>query len=182
MRKQGAFSIVMLQLILHLVGDYITQSDWMAQRKTKSSLAAGYHAFVYTLGFLIAPWLLLHLSLATGKPVPMEVPSLLALLVIGVTHFFLDRFRLARYLVWAKNYLAPSCTHELIHESIPNVYPSVPDTVLTRVNETRWWLPWSECSKTGYADTTPPWLAVWLMIAVDNTIHLLINWLALWYL
>jgi hypothetical protein len=26
----------MNQLLLHLIGDYVTQSDWMAQNKTKS--------------------------------------------------------------------------------------------------------------------------------------------------
>jgi hypothetical protein len=33
----------------------------------------------------------------------------------------------------------------------------------------------SEHTATGYPATTPDWLAVWLMIIADNTIHLLIN-------
>jgi hypothetical protein len=37
------------QLILHLIGDYVTQSDWMAQRKTKSTWAAFVHATVYSM-------------------------------------------------------------------------------------------------------------------------------------
>lgn len=32
---------------------------------------------------------------------------------------------------------------------------------------------------TGYPDETPPWLSFWLLIAADNTIHLLINSAAL---
>ena len=32
---------------------------------------------------------------------------------------------------------------------------------------------------TGYPDGTPDWLAVWLMIVADNTLHLLINHAAL---
>lgn len=32
------------------------------------------------------------------------------------------------------------------------------------------------------ADPAPPFLAVWLLILVDNTAHLLINWAALEYL
>ena len=28
---------------------------------------------------------------------------------------------------------------------------------------------------TGYPEDTPPWLAVWLLIIADNTLHLLIN-------
>jgi hypothetical protein len=45
-----------------------------------------------------------------------------------------------------------------------------------------WWQPWSECSITGYPKEAPPWMAVWLMIAADNTIHLAINELSLTYL
>lgn len=32
---------------------------------------------------------------------------------------------------------------------------------------------------TGYSEDSPPWLAVWLLYAVDNTAHLLFNELAL---
>ena len=41
----------MNQLILHLIGDYVTQSDWMAQNKTKSTWAALCHATVYGAPF-----------------------------------------------------------------------------------------------------------------------------------
>ena len=43
----------MLQLILHLIGDYLLQSDWMALNKTKCSKAAAAHAITYSLPFLI---------------------------------------------------------------------------------------------------------------------------------
>ncbi len=118
----------MTQLILHLVGDYCTQSDWMAQNKTKSTWAAFCHATVYALPFL-------------------AIASLNAWLVIWLSHLVIDRFRLARYMVYAKNFLAPRSA----------------------------WHPWSECSGTGYHKDAPPWLAVWLMIAADNTAHLAIN-------
>ena len=75
----------MLQLILHLIGDYLLQSDWMALNKTKCSKAAAAHALVYSLPFLILD------------------PSLAAFSVICITHFFIDRFRLARYVVYARN-------------------------------------------------------------------------------
>jgi hypothetical protein len=61
------------QILAHLVGDYILQSHWMAQEKTKQSLAAGVHAASYTLA-----------------------------LICG-SHVLVDRFRLARFVVWAKN-------------------------------------------------------------------------------
>jgi len=73
------------QILAHLVGDYILQSHWMATEKTKRSLAAAVHATCYTV-----PFLLLTLS-------PM------ALAFIAGTHFIIDRWRLARFVVWAKN-------------------------------------------------------------------------------
>lgn len=134
----------MIQLILHLIGDYVTQSDWMANNKTKSHLAAAVHALVYSLPFLLLD------------------PSLLAFLTILVTHFLIDRYRLARYVVYAKNFV---------------LSPHRPCDV--EYNE-RW--RWSNCSATGYPSDTPPFLAVWLLIAADNTLHLAINYLALTYL
>ncbi|MES2980761.1 MAG: DUF3307 domain-containing protein [Verrucomicrobiota bacterium] len=124
----------MIQLILHLTGDYVTQTDWMAKNKTQSSLAAGSHALVYSLPFLLLK------------------PSWEAFTVILFTHFFIDRFGLARFVVFAKNKIAN---------------PS---------------LKWGDHSVTGYHKDTPAWLAVWLLIAADNTLHLAINYSALRYL
>jgi len=73
------------QFVAHLVGDYILQSHWMATEKTKRSSAAAIHAICYTLPFL----------LITQNP--------LALAIIVGTHFVIDRWRLARFLVWIKN-------------------------------------------------------------------------------
>jgi hypothetical protein len=129
----------MEQLILHLFGDYVTQSDWMASEKTKSSIAAGAHALVYSL-----PFLLLTESLLMPR-------GMRQWMVILVTHFLIDRFRLARYVVYAKNWIAP----------------------------TRYWYAWVDCAGTGYHADRPAWLAVWLMIAADNTLHLAINYVAI---
>jgi hypothetical protein len=134
----------MIQLILHLLGDYVTQSDWMAQNKTKSSWAALCHATVYSLPFLF-------------------IGSVEAVLVIWATHFFIDPFRLARYVCWAKNFLAPRWIKD------PMFSPR-----FDRRNHD-----WSDCAGTGYHKDTQPWLAVWLMIAADNTLHLAINYAAL---
>lgn len=73
------------QILAHLVGDYLLQSHWMATEKTKQSLAAAVHAGTYTIPFLFLTW------------------SPAALAFICGTHFLIDRFRLARYLVWLKN-------------------------------------------------------------------------------
>lgn len=125
---------MMEQLLLHLIGDYVTQTDWMASEKTKRNTAAATHAVVYSLPFLLLS------------------PSALAFAVILVSHYFIDRYRLARYVVFAKNWVTN---------------PS---------------LRWADCSGTGYPGATPPWLAVWLMIIADNTLHLSINYAALRWL
>lgn len=123
------------QLIAHLVGDYLLQSDWMANGKTKNSWIAGQHALIYTLPFLL---------LTSSWP---------ALIMIAGTHFLIDRYRLARYVVYAKNWwFGMNC-------------PS-----------------WSECRQTGYPNDRPVWLSTWLLIIADNVIHILINGLAIAYL
>lgn len=124
------------QLIAHAVGDYIIQSDWMASEKTKNSVATAVHATTYTLPFLLL------------------CQSIPALLVVCLSHFIIDRWRLARYVVFAKNFLGPKWSRH----------------------------PWKDCSVTGYSKSRPDWLAFWLLIVADNTLHVLINGLALKFL
>jgi hypothetical protein len=133
------------QLVAHAIGDYVLQSDWMATEKTKKSVAALCHVLTYALPFLFLR------------------PSLPALAVIVSTHFVIDRWRLARFVVWLKNFIGPV--------SMPR------RGVLHFYN-----LPWSECRATGYPPQTPAWLAVWLLIIADNIMHVCINGLALKYL
>lgn len=140
------------QLVAHAVGDYILQSDWMANEKTKKSVAALAHVVTYTLPFL---WL-------TQSPA--------ALAVILGTHFVIDRWRLARYVCWAKNWLAPKY-----------MVRARPDGSLTIQDPIRN-LSWEECKGTGYPPDRPAWLAVWLLIIADNVMHVVINGLALKYL
>ena len=118
------------ELLAHLVGDYVIQTDHMAQRKTSESVPALLHAVTYTLPFTVL----------TRKWQPLAI--------IAGTHFVIDRWRLAKHVAWAKNQLAPE-------EYRP------PHTA------------------TGYSEETPAWMAVWLMIACDNTMHLCINHWAL---
>lgn len=120
------------QILCHFIGDYILQSDWMANNKTKRTVAAMAHVSTYCLPFLFLR------------------PSLTAFLIIVVSHFIIDRWRLARYVVWLKNWMGPN-------------------------------RPWHECSGTGYPPSTPVWMAVWLMIICDNTLHVLLNAVALAY-
>lgn len=120
----------MEQLLLHLMGDYITQSHWMATEKTKNSLAAWIHATVYAVPFLL-------------------IAQLDAWMVIWITHFLIDRFRIARYVVYLKNQMGPKHIR------------------------------WEDCKGTGYPSDVPAWLSVWLLIAADNVMHLVINYSAI---
>jgi hypothetical protein len=120
-------------LLAHLVGDYVLQTHYMATEKTKRWAPALLHAVTYGLPFLAL----------TRSPA--------ALAVIVGTHAVIDRYRLARHLVWLKNQLAPKAY---------------------RPGHTA----------TGYPEDTPAWLAVWLLIIVDNVLHISINWAALTWL
>jgi len=75
----------MEQLILHLIGDYLTQTHKMATEKTKSWFWACAHAVVY------------------GAPFVLLTKSPLVILVIMTSHMIIDRLRLARHVVFMKN-------------------------------------------------------------------------------
>jgi hypothetical protein len=142
----------MEQLLLHLLGDYVTQTDWMAQNKTRSKVAALLHAAIYTLPFLL---------LTQSTP---------ALFCIFFSHYLIDHYRLARYVVFAKNWLT-------------SPHKGDPISIL-----------WSFSSKTGYQTDVPEhlhhiygpnhpmWMATWLMIIADNMLHLGINYACLRWL
>lgn len=83
------------QLVAHAVGDYVLQSDWMANQKTKRSVACAAHVATYALPFLFLR------------------PSLAALAVIVGTHFVIDRWGLARFVCWARNVLFAPPLHEV---------------------------------------------------------------------
>jgi hypothetical protein len=146
----------MVQLLSHLFGDYILQSDWMAQNKTKRSWPAFVHALLYSLCFVPLCW-------DSNQWLGYRGHHLLPFswMVIFGTHFLIDRFRLARYVVWTKNFMGPW---------------TVKDWAITTPNASL-----SECP-TGYPPATPIWLSVWLLIVADNTLHLSINYLALGHL
>ncbi len=125
------------QILAHLVGDFIIQSDWMATNKKDRILPCLVHVLTYTIPFLFL----------TLSP--------LALLVIMGTHFAIDHWKFPQLLIWAKNWLlAP-----------PGSRPA-----------------WKACSFTGCSPERPVWLTVWLLIICDNTLHLILNGLAIRYL
>lgn len=96
----------MEQLILHLIGDFVLQSDWMARNKMKRFWPALIHALAYSLPFLL-------------------IGSVPAVSVIFATHLIIDRYRLVRFLIWWKNCLGPGqqpwaeCSETGFHRSTP---------------------------------------------------------------
>lgn len=124
------------QLLAHGVGDYILQSHWMAVTKMQKSLAAAAHALTYTLPFLLL------------------TRSVLALVVIAGTHFAIDRWRLARWVIWAKNLMGPPGSG-----------------YVARLDD-----------RTGYPAGVPDWLGGWLFIIADNILHILVNGAAIKWL
>lgn len=135
------------QLLCHTIGDYILQSDWMANEKTKRSIAALVHVATYGLPFLFLR------------------PSWTAYAVIVGTHFVIDRWRLARFVVLLKNVIGCPSVWSHVMRGKPRIH-ELPDYN----------------TATGYAPETPAWLAVWLLIIADNIMHVTINGLALRYL
>jgi hypothetical protein len=151
------------QLVAHLVGEYLAQSHWMATEKTKRTLAAAVHSVAYFL-----PFWFLH-------------PSKAAIAVIVGTHFLIDRYRLARFVVFAKNFLAPRET--VIQTRIPNADELQGENGhVTQLQIRRNWPKWEDAQATGYPSDVPPWLSFWLLIIADNTLHIVINGLTLRYL
>ncbi len=157
----------MIQLLLHLWGDYLTQSEWMAQNKTKAYFPAAIHALVYGLPFLL-------------------IGTWQAVMVIVLTHFLIDHYRLARYVVWVKNWLGAKQQWTILYgkdwTDVKEVCAGSSDfrpgcggsEIINSRN-----LPFRVCKTTGYSMSTPPWLAFWLLIIADNTLHLTINYFAL---
>lgn len=140
------------QVLIHAIGDYVLQSDWMANQKTKSWAPAIVHVITYTPLFL----------LLTTSP--------LALAVIAGTHLLIDHWRLARFVIWVRNWVG-------VPDLVDGWYPGVEDNDWSKVNK-----PWSECKATGFMPDRPPWLAVWLLIFTDNIMHVVINGMAIRWL
>lgn len=152
------------QLVLHGFGDYVVQSDYMANEKTRKSSACLAHALTYAVPFL----------LVTQSPA--------ALAVIASTHFVIDRWRLARYVCWVKNFVQPKFEWARKCDCGPDEKCGAAcGTARAKVSMVRNY-PWSECSATGYHKDRPAWMSVWLMIITDNIMHVVCNGLAISFL
>lgn len=119
----------MVQLIFHLIGDFLIQNDWMALNKKNKgwggALACFTHCTTYALPFLF-------------------IASPLQVLLIGLSHYLIDRWHLIDWFIALHNF----------KKTITNF---------------------------GYNDNRPVFLTLWLYIIVDNTFHLIFNYIILTY-
>ncbi len=117
-------------LLAHLVGDYMFQSNWMVKNKHSSCVVAAVHGFFYSIAFaLIIP-----------------DTTLFALFLIASTHAIVDRFRLAKYILIARDYVLRPTSEKFDARDY-----------------------------NGLSEFTPKGLSTAVHIIVDNTLHLLIN-------
>ena len=130
------------ELILHLIGDYVLQTEQMALRKVQSWFWAVAHALTYSLPFLV------YLHILNGD----WSRGWLAWSMIAGTHAVIDRLAIA--------------------------------STICRLKNRFWFGPGSpeRDPVTGYGVDTPPYIRFWLVVIVDNTLHLIINHVSLSYL
>ena len=136
--------LVLLGVFAHVVGDYTLQTTWMATEKLRRLSVAGVHAVTYGLPFVPLVWV----------AAPSAQRAAVVWAAIVGTHAVLDRYRVARTVIWARNQLAPEAYR----------YPR------------------TAADAGGFAPGTPLHLSGWLCTIVDNTLHVAINTVALWWL
>lgn len=95
-------SIPLLFLAAHMVGDFITQNQWMSDRKLSNWRVRWLHVSIYTLGFVPIP-------LMVGLPIRQAVAFIL---LIFITHFLTDSRRWASGDKWP---LKPLMVDQSIH-------------------------------------------------------------------
>lgn len=153
----------MEQLLCHVVGDYVLQSDWMAMNKNKRTIPCLVHILIYTSVFLFL------------------TTSWKALLVIGGVHFILDRFPIIiKRLIWMKNHVNPSICYPCYDFcDTTGYYDDSQFNTGKYVNE----------GQKNYVEDPERWgkprlffITAWLYIITDNFLHLLTNYLAIKYL
>ena len=118
------------QLILHAVGDYLIQNDWMALNKKKRSwkgeLACQVHCITYSLPFLL-------------------VGSWWSVLAIYASHYLFDRTKIVDWFLATRNGVG-------------------------------------HIRNFGFSDKRPFPVVFFVYVVVDNTFHVICNWLALYLL
>jgi len=159
----------MEQLLAHIFGDFILQSDWMAMNKNKKTFNCLVHVLIYTSVFILlgASWQVL--------------------LVIGSTHFILDRFPIIiKKLIWWKNHFPtgkyppfPFCDTTGYYDDSPYNTANNQDIITygnTFIDQSY------QKPPTEWGVKRHFFITVWLYIITDNFLHLTINYFALKYL
>lgn len=174
-------------LIAHMIGDYILQSHRMATRKTTDWRWCLTHVVTYGLPFAL-------------------IASPVAWLIIVSTHFVLDHYALAkRWAVWmgrgesghlwwerpvevaANGVVLRPGEYEIVWPQVgdpPGTQPTIrtladyPSNIsLTTIYDRGPWSPF----RSRHYETAPPALRLWIPIIIDNTVHVTINALALFF-
>lgn len=101
-------------------------------------------------------------------PFLIATQSIAALLVIALTHAVIDRYRLPKYLIWFKNQLGPKSSRFSWYDDPKDFNYKLPH----QLND----------PATGFPQSVPKWMSVWMLIIVDNTIHVAINFAAIIFL
>lgn len=133
------------QLVAHLVGDYLLQSHDMATRKISNFWYALYHALWYAVPFVFIVGFGWHTIIPIG--------------LIVLTHAIIDRTRIPRLLIVAKNYMWPIALNKPYDEKGELISPNI---------------------NTGYPKNMPDWMQTNLYILTDNICHILLNGLILY--
>lgn len=150
----------MEQLLVHIFGDYVMQSDWMALNKSKKTFPCLVHVLIYTACFLIL------------------TTSWKALLVIGLTHFLLDRFHTPmKRFIWLRGHLNPKFDYPVYGKCNTTGYYDDSPFNSVHVNN-----PSGDGSTERYHKPRLFGISIWLYIIHDNWLHLVINYFALKYL
>jgi hypothetical protein len=160
----------MEQLLVHVFADYLVQSDHMALNKSKRTFPCLVHVVIYTACFLIL------------------TTSWKALLVIGGTHFILDRFPvILRRLIWWKNHLSPHLTYAPYEKCqatgyYDNLINEVTGKPSEKFHEQNIFNEFGCWKANVRFEPRLNYISIWLYIITDNFFHLTINYFALKYL
>lgn len=139
----------MFEMLLgHLVGDYLLQNQWMALNKSKNTIIGWISALIHCILYTIAVCLI------------MWNFDLIWIVVVFLSHFPIDKFGLAEfYLNKIKNTGLKKYVHKDQWKSELK-YSAAPESKLNRF------------------DALEGGFAAFVYGVTDNTLHLLIMWLA----
>lgn len=131
-------------LLAHFIGDYVLQNNAMAKYKTSNTKVAFIHGFIQGL--------LLEIVVMAFYPNTIWWVVYTIFLITWLSHSYIDRYRLAKPIIWAINQIAPKSER----------------------------YPWYKAKENnGHSFGTPNYMSNWLMIIFDNTLHLTITFILL---